>query len=117
MTRVQRVKYRVALAALVVAGLTYVAAHAQTPRPRRIAGFGSSVAFGTGDETNKEGYTGRLRAMLAPKGWEVLNQSRGGDTTKLLAARWAPEGTPDPRVRYLLPVQPGYVVIGLSLAN
>ena len=32
--------------------------------------------------------------MLAPKGWEVLNQSRGGDTTKLLATRWAPEGAP-----------------------
>jgi lysophospholipase L1-like esterase len=85
--------------------------------PRRIAVFGSSVAFGTGDETNKEGYTGLLREKLAPRGWEVLNQSRGGDTTKALATRWAPEGTPNPGVRYLMTVNPGYVVIALSLAN
>ncbi|HEV8236494.1 MAG TPA: hypothetical protein VGP84_17905, partial [Gemmatimonadaceae bacterium] len=41
----------------------------------RIAVFGSSVANGTGDELGHEGYTGRLRAMLQPRGWEVLNQS------------------------------------------
>src|SRR5262245_10663576 len=86
-------------------------------RPRRIAVFGSSVANGTGDEFNKEGYTGLLRELLSARGWEVLNQSRGGDTTKTMAPRFTPEGTPDPNVRYLLPVNPGYVVIGLSLAN
>ena len=102
---------------LAIVGLMQVPGYGQAPRPRRIAGFGSSVAFGTGDEYGKEGYTGLLRAMLAPKGWEVLNQSRGGDTTKLLATRWAPEGTPDSRTRYLLPVSPSYVIIGLSLAN
>ena len=89
----------------------------QSPRPRRIAIFGSSVAFGTGDEFNKEGYTGHLRELLAPRGWEVLNQSRPGDTTRTAATRWAPEGTPNPQVRYLLPVNPGYVVIGLALTN
>ena len=118
MTRVRPLaKCQLVLALLAVVGLTQVVGYGQTARPRRIAGFGSSVAFGTGDEYGKEGYTGLLRAMLAPKGWEVLNQSRGGDTTKLLATRWAPEGTPDPRTRYLLPVDPSYVVIGLSLAN
>jgi len=86
-------------------------------RPRRIAVFGSSVANGTGDEFSKEGYTGLLRELLSARGWEVLNQSRGGDTTKTMAPRFAPQGTPDPNVRYLLPVNPGYVVIGLSLAN
>lgn len=86
-------------------------------RPRRIAVFGSSVANGTGDETGKEGYTGLLRQLWAGRGWEVLNQSRGGDTTKTMAPRFAPAGTPDPNTRYLLPVHPGYVVIGLSLAN
>jgi lysophospholipase L1-like esterase len=111
------VTYRLLLALLTIAGLLQVSGYSQTTRPRRIAGFGSSVAFGTGDEYGKEGYTGLLRAMLAPKGWEVLNQSRGGDTTKLLATRWEPEGTPDPRTRYLLPVNPSYVIIGLSLAN
>jgi hypothetical protein len=41
--------------------------------------FGSSVANGRGDEFARDGYTGLLRAMMARKGWEVLNQSRGGD--------------------------------------
>jgi lysophospholipase L1-like esterase len=118
MTRVRQfAKCRLILAVLAVVGLMQVAGYGQTTRPRRIAGFGSSVAFGIGDEFGKEGYTGLLRAMLAPKGWEVLNQSRSGDTTKLLATRWTPEGTPDPRTRYLLPVNPSYVIIGLSLAN
>jgi lysophospholipase L1-like esterase len=89
----------------------------QSPRPRRIAVFGSSVANGTGDELRKEGYTGRLRELLAASGWEVLNQSRGGDNTVTMAPRFAPEGTPNPTTRYLLPVNPGYVAIGLSLGN
>ena len=37
---------------------------------RRIAVFGSSVANGTGDDLGKEGYTGRLRELLAPRGWD-----------------------------------------------
>ena len=98
-------------------GLVYVHSQTQGARPRRIAVFGSSVANGTGDEFGKEGYTGLLRDLLAPRGWEVLNQSRGGDTTKTMAPRFAPEAAPQPNVRYLLPVNPGYVVIALSLAN
>ena len=85
--------------------------------PHRIAVFGSSVANGTGDEFALDGYTGLLRTMMAPRGWEVLNQSRGGDDTTSMAPRFAPEGTPDPRVRYLLPVRPSYVVIALSFGN
>jgi lysophospholipase L1-like esterase len=93
--------------------------HGQAPasNAHRIAIFGSSVANGTGDELGKEGYTGRLRAMLAPLGWEVLNQSRGGDNTVTMAPRFAPEGAPAPNTRYLLPVNPHYVVLGLSLGN
>ena len=117
MTRSSYFKARWIVALLAVAISMQVASHGQTSRPRRIAVFGSSVAFGIGDEYGKEGSTGMLRALLAPQGWEVLNESRGGDTTKLLATRWAPKGTPDPRTRYLLPVNPGYVVISLSLAN
>jgi len=109
--------YGLFLLVLVAAGIVQLHSQGTGTRPRRIAVFGSSVAFGTGDEFNKEGYTGLLRAMLAPRGWEVLNQSRGGDTTKTMAPRFAPEGAPLPNVRYLLPVKPGYVVIGLSLAN
>ena len=105
------------LALLVAASLVQVQSQAQGSRPHRIAVFGSSVANGTGDEFGKEGYTGMLREMFAPRGWEVVDQSRGGDTTITMAPRFAPAGAPDPEVRYLLPANPGYVVIGLSLAN
>ena len=93
--------------------------HGQAPpsNAHRIAVFGSSVANGTGDELGREGYTGRLRALLAPRGWEVLNQSRGGDNTVTMAPRFAPEGTPAANTRYLLPVNPRYVLLGLSLGN
>lgn len=110
-------KWRFVLAVLSVVGLLQAVDHGQAARPRRIAVFGSSVANGAGDEFRKEGYTGLLRELMASRGWEVLNQSRGGDTTTRLAPRFAPQGTPDPSTRYLLPVNPGYVVIGLSLAN
>src|SRR5690349_16772355 len=69
--------------------------------PHRIAVFGSSVANGRGDETARDGYTGLLRVMMAQRGWEVLNQSRGGDNTKTLMTRFAPDGAPDPKTRYL----------------
>lgn len=86
-------------------------------RGRRIAVWGSSVPLGTGDETNHEGYTGRLRDFLAPRGWEVLNQSKGGDNTVTIAPRWAPQGQPEANTRYLMTVNPNYVLIGLSLGN
>jgi hypothetical protein len=31
--------------------------------------------------------------------------------------RFAPEGAPDPKTRYLMTVNPSYVVIGLSFGN
>jgi GDSL-like lipase/acylhydrolase family protein len=99
--------------------LVQVASHGQAARlhPHRIAVFGSSVANGRGDELARDGYTGLLRVMMAQKGWEVLNQSRGGDNTKTLMTRFAPEGAPDPKTRYLMTVNPSYVVIGLSFGN
>lgn len=102
--------------AVVVASLAVAHGQSGATKPRRIAVFGSSVANGTGDELAMEGYTGRLRELLASRGWEVLNQSRGGDNTVEMA-RFAPAGAPEPNVRYLLPVNPSYVVIGLSLGN
>ena len=57
------------------------------------------------------------RELLAPRGWDVLNQSRGGDNTIRMAPRFAPAGAPEPNVRYLLPVNPTYVLLGLSLGN
>jgi lysophospholipase L1-like esterase len=104
--------------AILLVGDWLTAPHGQGQEAkRRIAVFGSSVANGTGDELGKEGYTGRLREMLVPRGWEVLNQSRGGDNTRTMAPRFAPEGAPQPNVRYLLPVNPNYVLLGLSLGN
>jgi lysophospholipase L1-like esterase len=85
--------------------------------PHRIAVFGSSVANGRGDEFARDGYTGLLRALMARKGWEVLNQSRGGDNTKTLMTRFAPDGSPDAKTRYLMTVNPSYVVVGLSFGN
>ena len=92
---------RRALTSIVAAIASLAVVHAQNgaSKPRRIAVFGSSVANGTGDELAKEGYTGRLRELLAPRGWEVLNQSRGGDNTIRMAPRFAPAGAPEPNVR------------------
>ena len=81
--------------------LVQVVSHGQATRlhPHRIAVFGSSVANGRGDELARDGYTGLLRVMMAKKGWEVLNQSRGGDNTRTLMTRFASEGAPDPDPR------------------
>src|SRR5436190_4496713 len=107
---------RVLMTALLAAGsLTLLHGQKAATPVRRIAVFGSSVAFGTGDDLGLEGYTGRLRTLLAPHGWEVLNQSRPGDNTKTMAPRFAPDGAPDPKVRYLLTVNPSYALLGLSL--
>jgi hypothetical protein len=112
-------RWRFLLALVAVASLVQVVGYGQAARlhPHRIAVFGSSVANGRGDEFARDGYTGLLRAMMAQRGWEVLNQSRGGDNTKTLMTRFAPEGAPDPKVRYLMTVNPSYVVIGLSFGN
>jgi len=120
MTRVRWfARYAWVLALVAWVGVIQAELQGQATRlhPRRIAIFGSSVANGTGDEFNTEGYTGLLREMLAARRWEVLNQSRGGDTTMRIAPRFAPEGAPDPKVRYLTTVNPSYAVIGLSLGN
>jgi lysophospholipase L1-like esterase len=118
MTRLRDTAIR-SLLALMFAVTAIVLVTGQKPGApaRRIAVFGSSVANGTGDDQGKEGYTGRLRELLASRGWEVLNQSRGGDNTKTMAPRFEPVGDPDPKVRYLLPVSPSYVLLGLSLGN
>jgi len=110
---------RWAVTVVVLSNLAIISARpqAQPPRPRRIAIFGSSVANGTGDEFGKEGYTGLLKEVFAARGWEVVNVARGGDTTRTMAPRFAPEGEPAANTRYLLPTHPGYVVIALSLAN
>src|SRR5262245_42524565 len=110
---------RILVAVVGLVTLVQVVGHGQATRlhPHRIAVFGSSVANGRGDEFARDGYTGLLRVLMSRKGWEVLNQSRGGDNTKTLMTRFAPEGAPDPKTRYLMTVDPSYVVIGLSFGN
>ena len=100
-----------------VAGSTAAQSAGTGDRPKRIALWGSSVPNGTGDELNRGGYTGRLRELIESRGWEVINVSRGGDNTVTITPRFEPEGDPDPNIRYLTPVDPGYVVIALSLGN
>jgi lysophospholipase L1-like esterase len=84
---------------------------------RRIAVWGSSVANGTGDELLRGGYAGRLEELLDSRGWEVFNQSRGGDNTVTITPRFEPGDTPDGDTEYLTTVDPAYVIIGLSLGN
>ena len=110
---------RILIAVVALVSLVPIVGYGQATRlhPHRIAVFGSSVANGRGDEFARDGYTGLLRAMMAQRGWEVLNQSRGGDNTRTLMTRFAPEGAPDPKTRYLMTVNPSYVVIGLSFGN
>jgi len=110
---------RLLLVLLIIVLLNETIGYGQAARlhPRRIAVWGSSVANGRGDEFARDGYTGLVRAMMAAKGWEVVNQSRGGDNTRSIVPRFIPTGTPDPKIRYLTTVNPSYVVIGLSFGN
>jgi lysophospholipase L1-like esterase len=74
----------------------------------KIAVFGSSVANGSGDTTGGGGYAGMLKALLEPRGWQVVNVSKGGDNTTKILPRFESQ---------LLPEKPDIVIIGLSLGN
>lgn len=89
----------------------------QQANDNRVAIWGSSVANGTGDESDHGGYAGHLQKLLAERGWELINQSKGGDNTVTISARFEPGATPEENTRYLMSVDPAYVVIGLSLGN
>ena len=120
MTRIDRravVALLILVAFVVASGPAVAQTSSSGDPPKRIALWGSSVPNGTGDELDLGGYTGRLRQLLEPRGWEVLNVSRGGDNTLTITPRFEPEGAADPDTRYLTPVDPGYVVIALSLGN
>ena len=90
---------------------------AESSSEQRVALWGSSVANGAGDETQLGGYAGHLRRQMAERGWELLNQSKNGDNTVTIQARFEPGATPDENTRYLTSVDPAYVIIGLSLGN
>jgi len=95
----------------------FAQAGSTTASEQRIALWGSSVANGSGDESQLGGYAGHLQRLLAERGWELINQSKGGDNTVTIEARFEPGVTPEENTRYLTSVDPDYVIIGLSLGN
>ncbi len=105
----------------IVAVLAFLILTQDLPAQKRIAGFGSSVCNGTGDELNLGGYIGRFRDIAARHGWEVISVSRGGDNTVTIQDRWEKTTTaplkPVSDNQYLIPAKPDYIILGLSLAN
>ncbi len=95
---------------------------AENSPDKRLCGFGSSVCNGQGDEISNGGYMGRLKSRLEEKGWVVMNASRGGDNTIKIQERWDTSSPKRSNItikpnEYLLPNQPKYVLVGLSLNN
>lgn len=116
MTRAASIK--IAIAAIVAANSGFAQDPAtQESSDQRIAVWGSSVANGSGDESQAGGYAGHLKTLLLDRDWQVLNQSRGGDNTVTITSRFEPGENPHPGTKYLTNVDPDYVIIGLSLGN
>lgn len=113
-----KIKYTLLLTILL---LIASSATASAQIEKRIAAFGSSVCNATGDETTEGGYIGRLTVLVKKYGFELINVSRGGDNTIKIQERWEKTDiAPKKKVednQYLLPVNPKFVIIGLSLAN
>ncbi len=84
---------------------------------QRVAMWGSSVANGSGDESQAGGYFGHLQRLLVERGWDLVNQSKGGDNTVTITARFEPGSSPEPNTPYLTSADADYVIIGLSLGN
>jgi len=80
---------------------------------KKIVVLGSSVAAGwvTSYQDKydmQNGYAYRLARLFEPSGWEVINISIPGYDTKSTIERFDGD---------VLPLQPGYVLIGLSMSN
>jgi len=83
------------------------------PNNKKIVVLGSSVASGWVSSYKEKydmqnGYAYRLARLLEPKGWEVVNISIPGFDTRSTIERFADD---------VLPLDPGYVLIGLSMSN
>jgi len=82
-------------------------------RNKKIVILGSSVAAGWVTSYQQKydmqnGYAYRLARLLEPDGWEVVNISIPGFDTKSTIERFDND---------VLPLEPGYVLIGLSMSN
>lgn len=85
----------------------------ESPGNNKIVVLGSSVAAGWVTSYQEKydmhnGYAYRLARLLEPRGWEVVNISIPGFDTKSTIQRFADD---------VLPLEPGYVIIGLSMSN
>ena len=84
-----------------------------TDRNKKVVILGSSVAAGWVTSYQEKydmqnGYAYRLARQLEPQGWEVVNISIPGFDTKSTIGRFEED---------VLPLGPGYVLIGLSMSN
>jgi len=82
-------------------------------RNKKIVILGSSVAAGWVTSYQEKydmqnGYAYRLARLMEPNGWEVVNISIPGFDTKSTVERFDND---------VLPLEPGYVLIGLSMSN
>jgi lysophospholipase L1-like esterase len=99
---------------LMVLGIQYAADHKPVKENSKIiAVMGSSVAAGwvTSREAaydHQNGYAQRLGRLLEPRGYKVVNISKPGDTTEKVLKRLEKD---------LLPLNPDFVILGLSLEN
>lgn len=107
----------IAVGAIAATETGFAQTESTTAGEQRIALWGSSVANGSGDESQLGGYAAHLQRLLAERGWELINQSKGGDNTITITPRFEPGATPEENTRYLTSVDPDYVIIGLSLGN
>ncbi len=85
----------------------------QQARSKKIVILGSSMAAGWVTSYQEKydmqnGYAYRLARYLEPEGWEVVNISIPGFDTKSTIERFESD---------VLPLDPGYVFIGLSMSN
>lgn len=110
-------KVKLLFSLLLLASFSIISTHAQEDiqlqQNKKIVILGSSVAAGWVTSYQEKydmqnGYAYRLARYLEPGGWEVLNISIPGFDTKSTIERF--EGD-------VLPLNPDYVIIGLSMSN
>lgn len=74
---------------------------------KKILVIGSSIALGR-DATKNNGWANRLKAIMEPRGYTVVNRAISGNSTQQVINRFYKDVVPD---------SPDFVVISLSLGN